>query len=186
VKGVYPATLGILGDVRVCQVIKGNGQVVPRCRTTVPLHAAAASEKQKRTKYGEACSAQCFTFVPLVVESYGGIGRDFLKFMEDIITAHAQGRGREGNPRAVRDREMRRVAVGVAEYPPNARAADALIDWERRISVALMRSVGCRLLGGGCDFLFAKEGAADQGVRENDENEGAGEELDGGVVIVYM
>ena len=184
VKGVYPATLGILGDVRVCQVIKGNGQVVPRCRTTVPLHAAAASEKQKRTKYGEACSAQCFTFVPLVVESYGGIGRDFLKFMEDIITAHAQGRGREGNPRAVRDREMRRVAVGVAEYPPNARAADALIDWERRISVALMRSVGCRLLGGGCDFLFAKEGAAEQGVRENDENEGAGEELDGGVVIV--
>ena len=47
-----------------------------------------------------------------------------------------------------------------------------------------MRSVGCRLLGGGCDFLFAKEGEADQGVRENDENEGAGEELDGGVVIV--
>ena len=93
------------------------------------LKPKAPTSKQKRTKYGEACSAQCFTFVPLVVESYGGIGRDFLKFMEDIITAHAQGRGREGNPRAVRDREMRRVAVGVAEYPPNARAADALIDW---------------------------------------------------------
>ena len=47
-----------------------------------------------------------------------------------------------------------------------------------------MRSVGCRLLGGGCDFLFAKEGGEDKGVRENDESEGAGEELDGGVVIV--
>ena len=69
-------------------------------------------------------------FIRLPLESYGGIGRDFLKFMEDIITAHAQGRGREGNPRAARDREMRRVAVGVAEYPPNPRAADALIDWE--------------------------------------------------------
>ena len=78
---------------------------------------------------------------------YGGIGRDFLKFMGDIITAHAQGRGREGNPRAACDREMRRVAVGVAEYPPNACAVDALIDWDRRISVALTRSVGCRLQG---------------------------------------
>jgi len=103
--------------------------------------------------------------------------------MGDIITAHAQGRGREGNPRAACDREMRRVAVGVEEYPPNPCAADALIDWERRISVALMRSVGCRLLGGGCDFLFAKEGEEVRG--ENDETEGLGEEPDLGGVIVY-
>ena len=129
--------------------------------------------------------AQCFTFVPLVIELYGGIGRDFLKFMGDIITAHAQGRGREGNPRAARDREMRRVAVDVEEYPPNPCDADALIDWERRISVALMRSVGCRLLGGGVDFLFAKEGGNDRGVRENDETEGLEEEPDLGGVTVY-
>ena len=184
VKGVYPGTTGVFGDVRVCQVIKGNGEV-SRCRTTVPLHAAAESEKSKRRKYEAACTAQCFTFVPLVIELYGGIGRDFLKFMGDIITAHAQGRGREGNPRAARDREMRRVAVGVDEYPLNPCAADALIDWERRISVALMRSVGCRLLGGGVDFLFAKEGGNDRGVRENDETEGLGEEPDLGGVIVY-
>ena len=60
-----------------------------------------------------------------------------------------------------------------------------LIDWEKRISVALMRSVGCRLLGGGVDFLFAKEGGNDRGVRENDETEGLGEEPDLGGVIVY-
>ena len=50
--------------------------------------------------------------------------------------------------------------------------------------MSLRRSVGFRLLGEGCDFLFAKEGEDDWGVRENDENESAGEELDLAVVIV--
>ena len=75
--------------------------------------------------------------------------------------------------------------MGVEEYPPNPCAADALIDWERRISVAPMRSVGCRLLGGGVDFLFAKEGG-DRGVRVTDETEGLGEEPGLGGVIVYV
>ena len=75
--------------------------------------------------------------------------------------------------------------VIAGRYLPNPCAADALIDWERRISVALMRSVGCRLLGGGVDFLFAKEGGNGRGVRENDETEGLGEDPDLGGVIVY-
>ena len=51
--------------------------------------------------------------------------------------------------------------------------------------MALMRSVGSRLLGGGVDFLFAKEGGNDRGVRENDETEGLGEDPDLGGVTVY-
>ncbi len=49
------------------------------------LAVAAAAEQQKANKYRDIADLQDATFVPFVLESYGGLGDAANKFLNDLI-----------------------------------------------------------------------------------------------------
>ncbi len=107
-----------------------------------------------RTKYKNACEASRFLFTPLVLEMYGGLGTaltSFMKKMVDVVALRSDDAARRRRRRV--DPEARMVADGAEAYPSSTAKAQEHVQWERRISVALARTVGQRLLGGGVDAV---------------------------------
>ena len=52
----------------------------------VPLFAAHHRERQKTTKYRMVAEAESASFVPFVLETFGGFGTQALKFVSDVAS----------------------------------------------------------------------------------------------------
>jgi hypothetical protein len=160
VKGISNDHIATLIDVSITHPIRGDGAPVSMPGTREPLVAAAVRERAKVAKYGAAASAGCFAFVPAVLETYGGIGDSLHAFMKTVINkiverriggTHRErvtGEDRESSPELV----VLDGLVGGA-LPIGQIRGRLLLRWLRKLSIARVRSVASRLLGGGLDSL---------------------------------
>ena len=139
--------------------LEGDIKVYTPSIASQPLIAAGHRERQKDRKYLDASTTRGFAFTPLVLETYGGIGPDFLAFMgkvADKIIARAQGSRQERVPAGSEgDGEEALVLDGIlgGAVPVTRARSQIMLRWHRKISIARVRSIAERLVGGGLDSL---------------------------------
>lgn len=159
VKGLSNQHLATLTDVSITHPIKGDGSLATPGIASQPLIAAGHRERQKDRKYLDASTSRGFAFTPLVLETYGGTGPDFLAFMKkvaDKIIARAQGSHQERVPAGSEgDGEEALVLDGIlgGAVPVTRARSQIMLRWHRKISIARVRSIAERLVGGGLDSL---------------------------------
>jgi hypothetical protein len=85
----------------------------------------------------------------------------FMKKMVDVVALRSDDAARRRRRRI--DLEVRMVADGAKAYPSSSAKVQDLVQWERRISVALARTVGQRLLGGGVDAVVGVADVSESG-----------------------
>ena len=81
--------------------------------------------------------------------------------MVDVVALRSDDAARRRRRRV--DPEARMVADGAEAYLSSKAKEQELVQWERRISVALARTVGQRLLGGGVDAVVGIADVSESG-----------------------
>ena len=94
VRGLRPSRLAVLGDASVTHPFGGRGQArgspSPASAVHTPLAAASHRERDKVRRYGVACQAAGYDFVPLVSETYGGLGEALQRFLLELADRAVQ------------------------------------------------------------------------------------------------